>query len=83
MTDKTAVSRRPGVGVITAIVGGRNAETHHPLLFKITVSVPAIAAETVDQIRVPAVARFRIVLIRRAFSWKFCLTNPSRLLFML
>ena len=59
MTDKTAVSRRPGVGVITVIVGGRNAETHHPLLFKITVSVPADVAETVGHKRMLAILSSR------------------------
>ena len=59
MTDKTAVSRWPGVGVITVIVGGRNAETHHPVLFKITASVPADAAETVGHNRMLAVLSSR------------------------
>ena len=47
------------MGVITVIVGGRNAETHHPLLFKITVSVPADAAETVGHRRMLAVLSSR------------------------
>ena len=47
------------MGVITVIVGGRNAETYHPFLFKITVSVPADAAETVGHKRMLAVLSSR------------------------
>ena len=47
------------MGVITVIVGGRNAETHHPLLFEISVNVPADAAETVGHKRMLAVLSSR------------------------